>query len=132
MVNGGLDWKRFDQVLAVLIKHGRMKLYNQDARVNVLGGAPAMEPAADAAMAAAIISSFYDVQMPSDIAFVGEVDLGGAPPARTALPIDQPCLENASQRNVLACRCKARVDVAVGLQAICGRCAELRSAWRRQ
>ena len=78
MVNGGLDWKRFDQVLAVLIKHGRMKLYNQDARVNVLGGAPAMEPAADAAMAAAIISSFYDVQMPSDIAFVGEVDLGGA------------------------------------------------------
>jgi DNA repair protein RadA/Sms len=78
MVNGGLDFRRFDQVLAVLIKHGKVKLYNQDARVNVLGGAQAMEPAADAAMAAAILSSFHEVELPRDVAFVGEVDLGGA------------------------------------------------------
>ena len=83
MVNGGLDFKRFDQVLAVLIKHGKVKLYNQDARVNVLGGAPACEPATDAAMAAAILSSFHEVNLPPDIVFVGEVDLGGAAPLAT-------------------------------------------------
>jgi DNA repair protein RadA/Sms len=78
MVNGGLDFKRFDQVLAVLSKHGRMKLYDQDARVNILGGLPAVEPAIDAAMAAAIISSFYEVSIPPTTCFVGEVDLAGA------------------------------------------------------
>jgi hypothetical protein len=78
MVTGGLDFRRFDQILAVLIKIGKVKLYNQDARVNVLGGAPAMEPAADAAMAAALLSSFFEVDMDPDVAFVGEVDLGGA------------------------------------------------------
>jgi DNA repair protein RadA/Sms len=77
MVNGGLDFRRFDQVLAVLSKHARMKMYNQDARVNVLGGARATEPAADAAMAAAIMCSYFDIQMPVDMVFIGEVDLGG-------------------------------------------------------
>jgi DNA repair protein RadA/Sms len=77
MVNGGLDFRRFDQVLAVLSKHANMKMWNQDARVNVLGGARATEPTADAAMAAAIICSYYDVQMPVDMVFIGEVDLGG-------------------------------------------------------
>ena len=78
MVTGGLDFRRFDQVLAVLIKIGKVKLYNQDARVNVLGGAPALEPAVDAAMAAAIMCSFFEVEMAPDLAFIGEIDLGGA------------------------------------------------------
>lgn len=87
MVNVGLDFRRFDQVLAVLIKHGRLKLYDQDVRANVLGGVPAVEPALDAAVAAAIISSFSEATLPSDTAFIGEVDLGGAtssapPPCR--------------------------------------------------
>ena len=73
-----MDWKRFGQVLAVLIKHAKVKLYNQDARVNVLGGALASEPATDAAMAAAVLSSFHEIDLPPDIVFVGEVDLGGA------------------------------------------------------
>lgn len=78
MVNVGLDFRRFDQVLAVLIKHGRLKLYDQDVRANVLGGVPAVEPAVDAAIAAAIVSSFSEAQLPADTAFIGEVDLGGA------------------------------------------------------
>ena len=76
MVTGGLDYRRFDQVIAV-IKIAKVKLYNQDARVNVLGGAPANEPAADAAMAAALLSSFFEADIEPDVAFVGEVDLGG-------------------------------------------------------
>ena len=80
MVNVGLDFRRFDQVLAVLIKHGRLKLYDQDVRANVLGGVPAVEPAVDAAIAAAIVSSFSEAQLPADTAFIGEVDLGGALP----------------------------------------------------
>ena len=77
MVTGGLDFRRFDQVLAVLVKIGRVKLYNQDVRANVLGGAPAAETAVDAAMAAAVLSSFYELDLAPDVAYVGEVDLGG-------------------------------------------------------
>lgn len=77
MVTGGLDWGRFDQVLAVLIKLGKLKLYDQDVRANVVGGLPARDPAVDAAMAAAVVSSFLDLPLPVDMAFLGEVDLGG-------------------------------------------------------
>lgn len=78
MVNVGLDFRRFDQALAVLIKHAKLKLYDQDVRANVLGGLPATEPAVDAAVAASIVSSFFEVPLPADVAFVGELDLGGA------------------------------------------------------
>lgn len=77
MVNVGLDFRRFDQALAVLIKHAKLKLYDQDVRANVLGGLPATEPAVDAAVAAAIASSFFEAPLPLDVAFVGELDLGG-------------------------------------------------------
>lgn len=80
MVNVGLDFRRFDQALAVLIKHAKLKLYDQDVRANVLGGLPATEPAVDVAVAAAIASSFFEAPLPLDVAFVGELDLGGASP----------------------------------------------------
>jgi DNA repair protein RadA/Sms len=90
MVNVGLDFRRFDQALAVLIKHGKVKLYDQDVRVNVLGGLPATEPAVDAAIAAAIVSSFFEVPLPPDVAFVGELDLGGTSPRSLLLPQPLP------------------------------------------
>lgn len=78
MVNAGLDWKRFDQIIAVLIKHGRLELWKQDARLNVVGGIAVKDPAADAAIAAAVVSSYNSRPLPPDMAFVGEIDLGGA------------------------------------------------------
>lgn len=78
MVNAGLDWKRFDQIVAVLCKHGRLELWKQDSRLNVVGGISVKDPGADAAIAAAVISSYMSVPLPADMAFVAEIDLGGA------------------------------------------------------
>ena len=104
MVTGGLDFRRFDQVLAVMLKHGKVPLFSQDVRANVLGGAPAAEPAVDAAMAAAVMTSFYEeVQMPQDMAFVGEIDLGGV-----LLGFELP------RCSVLGAHERADLDVATG------------------
>jgi predicted ATP-dependent serine protease len=115
MVNVGLDYRRFDQTLAVLIKHARLKLYDQDVRLNVLGGLPATEPAVDAAMAAAIASSFYDTPLALDCAFFGELDLGGAPPR----PFDAPMAAQAG--------CRVQPAPAAGAPR---RVRELSRAWR--
>jgi len=78
MATGGLDLRRFDQVLAVLIKHAKLKLWDQDARINVVGAVFTKDPAADLAVAAAIVSSACEVAVPHDMAFAGEIGLGGA------------------------------------------------------
>lgn len=125
MVNVGLDFRRFDQVLAVLIKHGRLRLFDQDVRANVIGGVPAVEPAVDAAIAAAIVSSFSDTHPPTDTAFIGEVDLGGALcPPRSHGPCHphgeagQPCKALNTPRNLGAHRAPRFQDDA-GASSAC-------------
>ena len=72
----GLDYNRMALMVAVLEKRMGLKLYNQDVYLNVAGGIRLMQPAADLAMAASIVSSFRDKAI-SDAVAVGEVGLTG-------------------------------------------------------
>ena len=73
----GADYNRVNMIVAVLEKKLGLKLYNQDIYVNIAGGMKLAEPAADLAIAVAIVSSFRS--KPCDIHSVifGEIGLTG-------------------------------------------------------
>ena len=65
-------------VLAVLEAHGGMKLGQYDVYLNVAGGLRIIEPAADLAAAAALISSVTGANLPRDAVYFGEIGLSGS------------------------------------------------------
>jgi DNA repair protein RadA/Sms len=73
----GIDFNRLLLLIAVLSKRVGVRLSDQDVFVNVVGGLRVGEPAADLAVACAIVSSFRDIPVAGDLAVVGEVGLSG-------------------------------------------------------
>jgi DNA repair protein RadA/Sms len=64
-------------IAAVLSKRLRLPVATSDIVVNVAGGLRAKEPAADLAVALAIVSSLLDRPVDPGMAAAGEVGLGG-------------------------------------------------------
>lgn len=73
----GFDVNRVHLLTAVLNKHLNMKLANADVFINVVGGLKLMEPAADLAVAAALISTETGVEVDAKTCFFGEIGLTG-------------------------------------------------------
>jgi len=73
----GLDYQRVAMVLAVLERRGGIPLSNREVYVSVIGGVKTEEPACDLAVALAVVSSFYDLPLPADLAAFGEIGLTG-------------------------------------------------------
>ena len=74
----GWDQNRLAMVLAVLEAHCRVRLGDCDIYLNVAGGLRIAEPAADLAVAAALLSSRLQAPLPPDCVYFGEVSLSGA------------------------------------------------------
>lgn len=83
----GFDQRRLNMLLAVLEKRARFKLSQKDVFLNIAGGLKIADPAIDMAVVAAIMSSNFDISIPRDVAFAGEVGLSGE--IRTITRIDQ-------------------------------------------
>lgn len=73
----GFDVNRLLMLLAVLSKRVGLQLYNQDVYVNIVGGLRIGEPAADLAVALAIISSHRNQRVAADVVVLGEIGLSG-------------------------------------------------------
>jgi DNA repair protein RadA/Sms len=73
----GWDQSRLAMVLAVLEAHCGMRLSSHDVYLNVAGGLRIQEPAADLAVAAALISSLANAPLPADAVYFGEISLSG-------------------------------------------------------
>ena len=73
----GVDHNRMVLLMAVLEKKVGMRLYDQDAYVNVAGGIKIDEPAADLAVVCAIASSFRNIPIDHHLCIMGEVGLTG-------------------------------------------------------
>lgn len=73
----GIDLNRLHVLLAVLSRRGGLKLGAQDVFVNVVGGLKIQERSIDLAVCLAVASSLRDIPMPTDMAAVGEIGLGG-------------------------------------------------------
>ncbi|TCT11390.1 DNA replication and repair protein RadA [Tepidamorphus gemmatus] len=74
----GWDASRLSMLLAVLDAHCGLKLGGHDVYLNVAGGLRIIEPAADLAAAAALVSSLAQAPLPPEAVFFGEVSLSGA------------------------------------------------------
>ena len=74
----GWDGARLSMVLAVLEAHCGVKLGQHDVYLNVAGGYRISEPAADLAVAAALVSSLASRPLHRNSAWFGEVSLSGA------------------------------------------------------
>lgn len=73
----GLDTNRVHLLAAVLNRHLGLKLSQSDLFINVVGGLRLEEPAADFAVAAALISSETDRELHAKTCFFGEIGLTG-------------------------------------------------------
>jgi DNA repair protein RadA/Sms len=73
----GLDSNRLALLGAILERHMRVRLAEQDLFFNVAGGLKLSEPACDLAAAAAIWSSCEEVAFPQDWVWLGELGLTG-------------------------------------------------------
>jgi DNA repair protein RadA/Sms len=74
----GWDGGRLATILAVLEARLGIGFAGRDVYLNVAGGLRIGEPAADLAVAAALISAREDIALPPDAVFFGEVSLSGA------------------------------------------------------
>ncbi len=74
----GLDSGRLSTILAVLEARCGVPFAGLDVFLNVAGGMRVTEPAADLAVAAAILSAREDVAIPPETVLFGEISLSGA------------------------------------------------------
>ena len=73
----GIDSRRLEMLLAVLIRRCGLPLYDYDVFVNIAGGLVVREPACDLAICLSIASAFFDKSLPKSLIAVGEVGLLG-------------------------------------------------------
>jgi len=73
----GWDSGRLAMLLAVLDARAGLALGANDVYLNIAGGLRVTEPAADLAVAVALVSSAMDVPAPADMAVFGEIGLSG-------------------------------------------------------
>ena len=74
----GWDQGRLAMLLAVLESRTGIPFAGSDVYLNVAGGLRITEPAADLAVAAALVSAREDIALPRDAVFFGEISLSGA------------------------------------------------------
>lgn len=73
----GFDIKRLNMILAVLEKRVGMKMYQKDVFLNFAGGFKVADTGLDLAIAAAIISSYFDRPLAEGVCCAGEIGLSG-------------------------------------------------------
>lgn len=81
----GWDANRLAMILAVLEARCGVRLGGKEVYLNVAGGLKVNEPAADLAVAAALLSSCFDRPLPSGAVVFGEIGLSGE-----IRPVSQP------------------------------------------
>ncbi len=74
----GWDGSRLAMILAVLESRCSIPFSGLDVYLNVAGGLKVSEPAADLAVAAALLSAREDIALPTDTVVFGEISLSGA------------------------------------------------------
>lgn len=73
----GFDYNRVNMLLAILERRMNMDFGTYDAYVNVVGGMRISEPAADLAVAGALVSSYRNRPLPKGVMTFGEIGLTG-------------------------------------------------------
>ena len=75
--SNGIEINRLMMLVAIIEKFTRNKLSDKDVFINISQGLKIKETAIDMAILASLISSLKNIQISSDIVFLGEVGLNG-------------------------------------------------------
>ncbi len=73
----GFDTRRLNMLLSVLERRAGFKLAQKDVFLNMAGGLRVSDPACDMAVVCAVLSSNFDLPIPADYCFAGEIGLSG-------------------------------------------------------
>jgi DNA repair protein RadA/Sms len=73
----GLDQKRLSMLLAILNKFLSFDIYKYNVFVSVIGGMKIQDPASDLPTLLAMISSYKNISLPSDVVSFAEIGLTG-------------------------------------------------------
>jgi DNA repair protein RadA/Sms len=76
-ISNGIDQRRLQMILSVLEKRLGMPFRQNDVFVNIAGGLYVDDPAADLALAVALVSSLRDMPVEHNSVFIGEIGLTG-------------------------------------------------------
>jgi len=87
----GFDIRRLNMLLAVLEKRAGFRLAAKDVFLNIAGGLKVNDPAIDLAVAVAVLSSNFDLPVPTDCCFAAELGLSGE--IRPVARVDQRIAE---------------------------------------
>ena len=87
----GIDVSRLQLLLAVLERRCGIPSRTSDIYLNVAGGLQLKDPAADLGICASLASAVMDIELPSDVCFIGEVGLAGEvrPSGRTLMRVKE-------------------------------------------
>ena len=117
----GIPLDRLHMILAVLQRHTRTSLRKVDVHVNVVGGLKVSDPAADLAIALAIMSSASDTSIPRTVGVVGELGLSGEVRPVTALELRANSLARVGIKTLLGPRSAQSThkgELATGLDPV--------------
>lgn len=76
-LGAGVDYNRMSIIIAVLEKQAKQNMFSYDIFINTAGGIKVTEPAADLAIAMAIVSSKKGRSIEGKTIFLGEISLTG-------------------------------------------------------
>lgn len=76
-ISHGLDNSRAIMIQAIMEKYAHLRLDNKDIYMSTTGGIRIQDTSVDLALAAAILSSYFEVKIPDGTVFIGEVTLTG-------------------------------------------------------
>lgn len=111
----GYDMNRLFILIAVIEKVLGRSLFDRDVYVNVTGGMKVAEPAVDLSVAAAVLSSYKDVNMGKDTALFGEIGLTGE--VRKIVNMDIR-IKECQRLGIKRIFCPSGVEKIEGLQII--------------
>jgi DNA repair protein RadA/Sms len=120
----GVNGNRVSLILAVLEKRAGLQFSSMDVFVNVAGGVRIEEPAADLAVALALVSSLRDIPLAASLAAFGEIGLAGEV---RAVDMARQRLTEAAKFGFKTCllphACQSDAEVrgieAVGVSRVC-------------
>jgi len=113
----GWDSGRLAMVLAVLDARAGLGLAGCDVYLNVAGGLKVSEPAADMAVAAALISSLSQIPLPEETVVFGEISLSGD--VRSVSQTEARLKESAKLGFTRAMMPKAKKTVSTAIEENC-------------
>ena len=98
----GLDQNRLNMLVAILVRHADLPLFDQELYVNLVGGLKSSDPSTDLPLVLSIVSSFKSKILPQDWIAFGEIGLSGE---IRAVPSGLERIRQAAQQGFRYCIC---------------------------